>query len=236
MNSAATVVSGHTTDVADLQDLRDVTSDYGDMFDFAASQFTLDWVYPDRLQEPGLAMRDQSQVARAERPAERSDVQSLPVHQEMAHHSSLMPKIMTTTDSSDLTLPSSSIHIDVISRSAASAPALLGPQMLIQAERGDDEISKGENAISGIDKPEPASTGSRLQLSSADLPPEKTKNKPHRRGLSWFRSKKSDKLPSVRSPMDPQLTWSTWRRLKLPVNMKLVFVGDGGCGKTCLIM
>ena len=52
VTSAAAVIAGDSTNIANLKDVDDLVSDIGDWFRSEASQNTLDWIYSDKHQEP----------------------------------------------------------------------------------------------------------------------------------------------------------------------------------------
>lgn len=111
MTSAATVIAGDATEVANLNELDDLTSDFGDWFRSDASQNTLDWVYSDKRQEPLFVLDGRSREALAERAANHSAPRTLPVH------TLPMPGAVPAADTNE-------------SNDRLSAPARLPPQML----------------------------------------------------------------------------------------------------------
>jgi hypothetical protein len=232
INSAATVIAGNNTDVANPAELDDLTSEFGNWFRSEASQNTLDWIYSDKREEPILGL-DGLNYAK-----DHTVNRTLPVHtspqiswslgslDRNANHDT--PKHISNRGTSNL-----------LSRSPASAPTLLAPHTLMHAnEHEESEIQSGD-----VDN-EPDSDGDDTNQNSVPrlLPTievsEESSQKSHKKRRSWFRSSKSINSLVVRNPMidDAPPKSSRWRTPKLPRKLKIVFVGDGAAGKICLIL
>jgi len=240
MTSAATVIAGDNTDVADLKGIDDLTSECGDWFKSEASQNTLDWIYADKRQEPLFTLDGRSQEILAERGASHIVPRTLPVHTVPKFTS--MPVSDLNASSGKLTHLPSGDTTGVTLGSHSSSPALSSPQMLIEGQPAEDS----EEPRTPISDPDPKSNTVQTDMELLDRsrlsPPMETAEKPikksRRRRLSWFRTSKSADSLTVRSPMmdDKQSGWLGRRNTKLPRKLKIVFVGDGASGKTCLIM
>jgi hypothetical protein len=252
ITSAATVIAGDSTDVANLKDVDDLMSDFGDWFRSEASQNTLDWIYSDKRQETLFTLDGPSREVLAERATTHTIARTLPVHTLSKSSSALTPSTGTNdqpvdqspiTGNDELTnIPSGNIT-KVTSRSRSLAPALIPPQKPVGGHPAkgsenpptnpNDHDIKSDLAVADT---EPMSSP-KFQLPTIDIPKEPAQ-KSHRKRLSWFRFNKSMNSLTVRSPMmdDPQSKSSRWRKAKLPRKLKIVLVGDGASGKTCLIM
>ena len=261
VTSAATVIAGDSTDVASLTDVNDFMSDVGDWFRSEASQNTLDWIYSDKRQEALFTLDGPTQQVLAERAATHTVTRTLPVHTMSMSTSAPSPSSSSNDrrlNQSPLpgncqvtSIPSRSTS-NVISSPAPSSPLpspspapsqvrrkpvgghpakQSDPQ---QAEPNSRDVPSDLAVATSV--PEPASSP-KVQVPRLDVPEEPTHKSPRKR-LSWFRFSKSTSSLIVRSPMmdDPQSRTSRWRKAKLPRKLKIVLVGDGASGKTCLLM
>lgn len=243
MTSAATVVAADSTDVANLNEMDDLKSDFGgDWFRSEASQSTIDWIYADKRQEPLLTIDGRSQEVLADHGAQHTITRTLPVHtSSTAQYNRVLDFGASSGRLTHIPSGSSSnIVVGSPTSSPALSPPLSPPVMLVESQPiGDPEESKSEIG----DREQKSSMGDEEPTRPSRLLPstdESDKLAPiqHKRRLSWFRSNKSSSSLTVRSPMkdDTQSTWSRWRKAKLPRKLKIVFVGDGASGKTCLLM
>ncbi|EXJ71079.1 uncharacterized protein A1O5_06072 [Cladophialophora psammophila CBS 110553] len=249
ITSAATVIAGDTTDVANLKDLDDFTSDFGDWFRSEASQNTLDWIYSDKRQETLFTLDEPSREVLVEHAATHATARTLPVHTLSKSSSALTLSTGTNdrpvdlspvTSNGDLTnIPSGNTNVTSGSHSLAPAPIPRRKPVGGHPAKGSENPStksndhdvKSDLAVSNI---EPVSSP-KFQLPTIDI---RRVEKSNRKRLSWFRFNKSMNSLAVRSPMmdDPQSTSSRWRKSKLPRKLKIVLVGDGASGKTCLLI
>jgi hypothetical protein len=242
ITSAATVIAGDSTDVANLEDMNDLMSDIGDWFRSEVSQHTLDWIYSDKREENLFTLSGLSREVLAERAATHTVVRTLPVHTLSKSSSALTlstgtndrPKDQSpVTSNSELMNISSGSKTNVTSRSPSLAPALI----LLQKPVGELPAKGSENSAT-----KPNGHSIKLDLAVADTESvsstKKSTQKWHQKRLSWFRSNRSARPLTVRSlMMDDSLSRSSmWRTVKPPGKLKIVLVGDGASGKTCLIM
>lgn len=214
VTSAATVISSGATEILDVAEFDDFTSDVGDWFRSEASLATLEWIYSDNRDQPLFSL----------------DVPSLKSH--------------TTLDPSHArggrTLPVHAASTSNITEMAALPNVTEGKKKAQPLELNDNQ--KPGAAIS---VPTPKMNG--VPDSKAEPQPQKTLEdtetpltspKPTRKRWNWFRSSRSEGLIKIRDPVmvDPGSKASKRRTAKIPRRLKVVFVGDGACGKTCLLM
>ena len=131
VTSAATVIAGDSTDVANLTDVNDLMSDVGDWFRSEASQNTLDWIYSDKRQETLFTLDGPAQQVLAERAATHTVTRTLPVHTLSKSTSAPTPSSSSNDRSLDqspipgncqlTSIPSRSTS-NVISRPASPSP------------------------------------------------------------------------------------------------------------------
>ncbi|KIW94694.1 GTP-binding protein rhoA [Cladophialophora bantiana CBS 173.52] len=205
ITSAATVIAGDTTDVANLKDVDDFTSDFGD------------WTLPVHTLSKSSSALTLS-----------TGTNDGPVD---------LPPV---TSNGELTnIPSGNTNITSGSHSLAPAPIPRRKPVGGHPAKGsenpptkpNDHDVKSDLAISDV---EPVSSP-KFQLPTIDIRRVEKSNRKRLRGF-WFN--KSMNSLAVRSPMmdDPQSTSSRWRKRKLPRKLKIVLVGDGASGKTCLLI
>lgn len=298
ITSAATVIAGDSTDIANLKDMDDLMSDVGDWFRSEASQNTLDWIYSDKREEPSFTLDGPSREVLAQRAATHTVARTLPVHTLPKLGSALTPSTSTNDrpvdhlpvmGNGELTKIPSGRTKHLIFKLPSSAPALSPPQNPVGGHpaqgsvnpprkpndhniKSDLAVANTETVLSpklqlsivdipvkghpaqgsenpaetsndheiksdpAVDNTEPVPSP-RFQLPIVDIP-IKSAQKSHRKRFSWFRSNKSMSSLTVRSPMmdDPQSRSPRWGKAKLPRRLKIVSVGDGASGKTCLLM
>jgi hypothetical protein len=208
--SAATVISSGATNIDDVVQLDDLASDFGDWFRSETSAATLNWIYSDTREEPLFSL----------------DIQRLNSH-------------------SALNLPYNGERTLPIHGTSRSTPVLAVPTVSIERvevgtpEENSTEQTGGDNAsgaaLKQVAKPD---NESKLQLQEAkkednDLEQKSPKSK--RKRWSWFRPSKSNGSIKIRDPVmfDPKYKSA---KKSIPRRLKLVFVGDGATGKTCLLM
>lgn len=213
--SAATVIAGENNDVANLEEVDDVMSDFGDWFRSEASQNTLDWIYNEKRHDPLFTLEDPDFRATAAHTA-RNTTSNLV--QNTRRNDETLRGSQKAIDASMIQL-----RIDGRSEDADSTP---------KQKTSEDQSPHSYQTISHAESTAQVS----LQPPTVDIAPKPTQKQRQRR-FSWFRSSKSGSSLTVRSPMikDTPTISSIWRKAKLPRKLKIVFVGDGARGKTCLL-
>jgi hypothetical protein len=245
VSSAATVIAGDSTDVANLEESNDYLSDFGDWFRSEASQNTLDWIYADDRKEPLFILDGLPKDLLSDRSLNRANGRTLPVH--------------GGTKSASLAA-TSQLHLDLSHESITSSPSFSsstvtkkhestapGVSVALDKTGTPEEINLGATTIK---TPLPAAKGVEARENGnessdeADLGRSMTKKsttsspKPRRKRMSWLRFGRSSSTVTARGPMmdESKSTIPKWRRADIPRRLKVVFVGDGACGKTCLLM
>jgi hypothetical protein len=245
VSSAATVIAGDSTDVANLDESKDYLSDFGDWFRSEASQNTLDWIYADDRKEQLFILDGLPEDLLSDRSINRANGRTLPVH--------------GGTKSTSVAA-TSQLHLDLSHGSITSSPSFTSSTVTKKYEATAPAVSVTSDKTATPRETKLGATTVNQQLDAAkgteakqndngssdeaDLGPSLTKNttspspRPRRKRMSWLRFGRSSSTVTARGPMmdESKSTIAKWRRADIPRRLKVVFVGDGACGKTCLLM
>jgi hypothetical protein len=246
VSSAATVIAADGTDVANLDESNDYLSDFGDWFRSETSQSTFDWIYAEDRKEPLFILDGLPKDFLSDRSKNRTDGRTLPVHAS-ANSTSIAATSQLRWDSGhgSITESSPSLTSSTVTKKydagtpGVSLPSDKSPTLGVaksgrtntkQTLPAGKSVEVEENGNVSSDE---AGFGQSLAKSTTTTSP-----KPHRKRLSWLRFGRSTSTVTAREPMMDvsKSTIAKWRRPDIPRRLKVVFVGDGACGKTCLIM